>query len=169
MPALPRLTVGAAISVAQAARDVFRRVRKKPTAVEAKLLVEFARRLDERRVFSAPYNAEIVEACLASLDSFKTITEDYLAKLDHPGARAALGAMLTSLRRFIDKWYGFTTSRFWDGPFQFPSPRHREDKRTEMEFFQDLGDLAAEIRVLLQFLLELEHKVSAPSIIEELR
>jgi hypothetical protein len=58
-------------------------------AAETKLLVEFARRLDERRVFSAPFDSEIVESCLYSLESFKATTEDYLAKLDHPGARAA--------------------------------------------------------------------------------
>lgn len=163
--ALPKLSVGAAISVAQAARDIFRLVRKKPTAIEAKLLVEFARRLDERRVFSAPYDVEVVEVCLASLSSFKAIVEDYLAKLDHPGTRAGLGAMLTSLRRFLDKWHGVTTRQFWDGS-PFPSPRHRDEKRTEMEFFKDLGDLRADIRILLQFLVEIEPKVSAPSILE---
>lgn len=164
MVVLPKLSVGAAISVAQAARDVLRRVRKKPTAAEAKLLIEFARRLDERRVFSAPFDAEIVESCLSSLDSFKAITEDYLAKIEHPGARAALGAMLTSLRRFIDKWHGFTTRRIWDGPFPFDAPRFREERRTGAEFFQDLGSVRAEIRLLVELLVDIEPKVSVPSI-----
>jgi hypothetical protein len=165
MVTVPKVSVGAAISVAQAARDVLRRVRKKPTAAEAKLLVEFARRLDERRVFSARFDSEIVECCLSSLDSFKSITEDYLAKLEHPGARAALGAMLTSLRRFIDTWHGFATRRIWDGPFPFDRPRFRDEGRTGADFFQDLGSLRAEIRLLIDLLVDIEPKVSVPSII----
>jgi len=167
MPAMPNVSMGTAISVVQAARDVFRRVRKQPTAAESKLLAEFARRLDERRVFSAPYNSEVVEACTASINSFKAITEDYLAKIEHPGARAALGAMLTSLRRFIDKWHGFSTRDIWDRPFSFGSPHHRHDGRSDAAFFEDLGDLRAEIRILCQLLLEIEPKVSVPSIFEE--
>jgi hypothetical protein len=35
-----------------------------------------------------------------------------------------------------------------------------------MEFFKDLGDLRAEIRILVQFLVEIAPKVSAPSLLE---
>lgn len=115
-------------------------------------------------MFSAPFDAEIVESCLGSLDSFKAITQDYLAKLEHPGARAALGAMLTSLRRFVDTWHGFTTRRIWDRPFSFDSPRFREERRTGAEFFQDLGSLRSDFRLLVELLVDIEPKISVLSI-----
>jgi hypothetical protein len=152
-----KVSASAAISVVQAARDVFRKLRSKPSAAEAKILVEFVKRLDERRVFSAPYDAEVVESCIGSLASFKNTTEEYLAKLDHAGARAALGAILTSLRRFLDKWHGFSTRALGD-PWEPPIFGHgRNEKRRE--FFEDLGHLRAEVLILVDLLRQLEPKV----------
>jgi hypothetical protein len=118
-------------------------------------------------VFYAPYNSEVVECCIASLSSFKSITEEYLAKIEHAGATAALGAILTSIRRFLDKWHGFTTRDLGD-PWEPPPFRHRgrENSVREADFFQDLGQLRAEVRILLEFLIEIEPKVVAPSIVE---
>jgi hypothetical protein len=155
-----KLSASAAISVVQAARDVFRKLRSKPSAAEAKILVEFAKRLNERRVFSAPYDAEIVESCLGSLGSFKDITEDYLAKLEHAGARAALGAILTSIRRFLDKWHGFSTRALGD-PWEPPIFGHGRDAKRR-EFFEDLGHLRAEITILVDLLREIEPKIAVP-------
>lgn len=119
-------------------------------------------------MFYAPYNSEVVEACIGSLSSFKSITEDYLAKLEHPGAQAALGAILASTRRFLDKWHGFTTrdlGEHWE-PF---SPRHhgRDRSACEADFIQDLGQLRAGVRILVLFPVEIEPKVATPSIVEQ--
>ena len=87
--------------------------------------------------------------------------------MEHAGAQAALGAVLTSIRRFLDKWHGFTPRDLgapWEPP---PLRRHdRERSAREADFFQDLGQLRAEARILVELLTEVEPKVAAPSIVE---
>jgi len=117
------------LKLAPAVQSGLRRWKGRPTVAERALLAEWARRLDERRVFFADYDIEVVESCLASLEHVRTFTDETLAKVEHAGARAVLGAILDLVRQIGDKWHGFQTPRFGDWPDRFPR-RHPGD-RTE--------------------------------------
>jgi hypothetical protein len=138
---------------------------KAQTKGDRELIVKYCRRLDERRVFSAPFSGEVVEVCVGSLSDVKDFTDETLAEVDHAGARAALGAIIDQIRCFLDSWGGFKTARIdWD----FYPRRHDPltDRRLGgqqlADFFQDLGELRSKMRLLVSILVELAPKASAP-------
>jgi hypothetical protein len=138
-----------------------------PTKRDRDAIVKYCRRLDERRVFSHPYNSEVVELCIASLSQVKDFTDETLAEVEHPGARAALGAMIDQSRRFLDVWGRFKTARVdWDF-----HPRHSmHDDRLLVAgqlaaFFQDLGELRSNVRLLVSILVQLAPKAAAPNLL----
>jgi len=125
-------------------------------------LVQYCRLVDNRRVFSAPFNVEVVESCVASLVDVKRYTEEALSKLEHGTAQACLGGILDHTRTFIDKWHGYRGQRHW-GPF----PGHGsggpgEDDRA---FFQDLGELRGRMKILIGLLTELAPSATAPQLL----
>ena len=135
--------------------------RGKPTDDERKLLVRYARRLNERRVFSAPFNVEVVESCVASLSTTAEFTDETLAALDHPGARAVVASVLDLVRRFLDRWGSYSTPRHrWLDPFG------QRDLDEFPEFFKDLGELRGNVRLLVAILAEFEPGAIAPNITE---
>ena len=66
-----KISASGAASVFQTIRGALRKMHHKPSLAEAALLVEFAKHIDERRVFSAPYTVEVVQCCVESLSSFR--------------------------------------------------------------------------------------------------
>jgi hypothetical protein len=56
--------------------------RGRPTKEDQQRLVSYCRRIDERRVFSAPYNVEVEEVCVASLSQVKEFTDEALAGME---------------------------------------------------------------------------------------
>lgn len=151
------------LKLAPAIQKGLRRWKGRPTVAERALLAEWARRLDERRVFFVDYNIEVVEACLASLEHVRDFTDETLGKVKHAGARAMLGAILDVVRQFNDNWHGFQT----------PGPNHvsrhrgdREDSRSLAHFFEDLGELRAKVRLLVGALADIEPEVKAPNLLD---
>lgn len=143
-----------------------RKVTGKPSSDDKRRLLEYVRLLDERRVFYADYNSEVAECCLASLSSFKDRTEEVLSKVEHPGARAALGAILDALRQFLDKWAGFHTPH---GHWGWDFPRAAGDyasRRGLAGFFEDLGELRGVMKLLVVSLQVLHPKIEAPNLLE---
>lgn len=145
--------------IVKLAREAFRSFAQRPTSAEAQVLVEYARRLDERRAFFVTYNVEVVEACIPSIDQVRAFTDEYLAKLAHPGARAALGAILDATRGFLDRWKSRHTPSHWE--------MRGGDGQELARFFEDLGELRTVVRLMLSSLRELEPKVSAPNLLPE--
>jgi hypothetical protein len=132
--------------------------RGKPKKAERELLVRYLRRLDERRVFSAPFNVEVVELCIGSLRDVIRITDDALADLAHPAARAIVGSVLDCTRQFLDDWGAFQTPRRWE------MPRSARDDEEFPEFFKDLGELRGRVKILVAMLTELEPRATAATL-----
>lgn len=157
----------AALKASKSLYEGFQQWKGRPTKADQEALVAYCRRLDERRVFSAPFNIEVEEVCVSSVNGVKDVTEDVLSKLKHPAAQAALGAILDELRRFLDRWYGYR------GPERFPLHRrgdpgfHRDDDglQQQMEFFKDLGELRGRMKVFVGMIIELAPKAVAPTLI----
>lgn len=155
------------LKIAPAVQTGVRKWKGRPTEAERAHLVAWARRLDERRVFFADYNIEVVEACLASLDHVRQFTDEVLAEIEHPGARAMLGGILDSVRQFHDKWHGFRTPNHFD----HWRPRPHRDGHGEdgdlANFFEDLGELRGRVRLLVGALCEIEPDVKAPTLLAQ--
>lgn len=107
----------------------------RPGASDRKKLVEFCELLEQRRVFHADFNSEVVELCLGSLRMVQDETTKRIAELEHPGARAMLEAVQDHLRVFMDRWTMFRTPHRWS----------RDHELTE--FFRDLGVLRERVRI----------------------
>lgn len=144
-----------------------RKWKGRPTPTERSLLAAYARRLDERRVFSAPFNVEIVELCLGSLNEVRRLTDEVLAEVEHPGARAMIGAILDATRHSHDKWHWFRT------PDYLERWRHRADtigrhpgEADLAGFFEDLGELRGTLRLVVGALAEIEPDVKAPNLLQ---
>jgi hypothetical protein len=163
--------VGAALSILFRVMNVAPKLRArlakykgKPTDDDRKILVQFARVINERRVFHASFHMEVVEACLGSLGYVKDETEKVIASISHPAAEAVLGAFLDDLRAFLDKWHGKSTPRtlHLDG-----RPRSQDDPWRDREadlpaFFSDLGQLRERANVWFGALKQVEPKVAVP-------
>lgn len=148
------------ISVSPAVYEKLKEWKGKPTKAEREILVKYCRRIDERRVFRAPFHAEVLEACVNSLSQVKEYTDATLAELEHAGARATLGAILDVTRTFLDKWHGRRTPRMgWMPGF------HRDEGDSANEFFEDLGELRGKMKVLVGILSELEPRASCPNLL----
>lgn len=117
--------VGDGLTLASVLRDVVRTLTDKPSVADSKLLVEYVRRLDGRRVFYAPWNSEVVELVLGSLREVKNWTEEVSAKLDHQASRILVAFMLDKMRAFLDKWHAFRTP-----PWGFDEPGFRHPGMT---------------------------------------
>jgi hypothetical protein len=141
-----------------------RKLLGKPSKEDKQRLERYVRRLDERRVFYVDYNVEVVEACIGSLSSIKDHTEEVLAEVEHPGARAAIGAILDAIRMFLDKWSNFHTPRHhWDWDFERPGRRRTGGDLAH--FFEDLGELRGVVRLMVVALRELHSNVDAPNLL----
>jgi hypothetical protein len=162
----PHLTATAAqgifklLGVAPKVYAKLRQWRGGPSSEDSARLVRYCRRLDERRVFSAPYNSEVEEMCVASLEQVKSYTDEALSELDHPLAQAAVGAIFDELRGFIQKWHGHRAGRRWP-------PHHwsRDHGEQERDFFQDLGELRGRMRIFVGMLTELVPDAKAPRLL----
>lgn len=156
--------LGLLIKAVPALRDEIRKAQGKPTKAESDCLIAYVRRLDERRVLYHPYNVEVVESCVGSLDEVRRFTDETLAKIESPAARAALGAILDRSRAFVDRWHGVHGPRDW---WDYGSPHRGPGSRGDgmAEFFQDLGELRGTMRDMLQLLKLLEPKIDAPNLL----
>ncbi len=133
--------------------------RGSPSKEDRARLIAYCRRLDERRVFSAPFDDEVEDVCVASLNQVKEFTDEALADIEHPAARAAVGAILDEVRKFLDKWHGYR------GPRSFGlHPRHpwRDQDVRSPDFFQDLGELRGKMKLLVGMLTEMVPAAKAP-------
>jgi hypothetical protein len=150
-------------------RDELRKAKGKPSKAESECLIAYVRRLEERRVLYHPYNVEVVESCVASLNEVRRFTDETLAKIESPAARAALGAILDRSRAFVDRWHGSHTPRDWwdhgDHHRNLISSGHRRDGLDE--FFQDLGELRGTMKEMLDLLMLVEPKIKAPNLLPE--
>jgi hypothetical protein len=139
--------------------------RGKPSSGERAALVEFSKFLDERRVFFADYQAEVIVACVYSLGQIKTQTEATLAKLEHPAARALIGAILDRVRLSLDRWHGFDPTGRYDTRL-LARPHHETEAQQLATFFEDLGDLR---RCVLTLMETLQETVESTIVIDNLR
>jgi len=156
--------VGLLLKIFPTVRDEISKTRGKPTKAESQDLIAYVRRLDERRVLFFPYGLEVVESCVASLDEVRRFTDETLAKIENPTARAALGSILDRSRAFVDRWHGIHATRdWWDhGDFHGGPTAHRDGMA---DFFQDLGELRGAMREMVQLLKLLEPKVEAANLL----
>jgi hypothetical protein len=106
---------------------------------------------------------------VGSLSGVKELTEETLAEVHHPAAEAVLGAILDTLRSFLDKWNGARTPSWeWDRPWPTRgdygdwSTHGRAREASLPEFFKDLGELRSRIRTFVGMLTDLESKAVAP-------
>jgi hypothetical protein len=131
-----------------------------PTKEDSERLVRYCRRLDERRVFSAPYHMELAQSCVGSISEVRQYTDEALADIKHPVARAAIGAILDEVRRFEDKWHGYQSSADWH-PHRFGG---RFERTSDRDFFQDLGGLRDKMKVFVGMITELVPDATAPKL-----
>jgi len=150
------------MKVAPVVRSGLRKWKGRPNAADRERLVAYGRRLDERRVFFVSYNVEVVESCVGSLDEVRRFTDEVLSETKHEGARAVLGAILDVTRQFNDRWHGTRTPHDWD----HDGHRHSHAGNGGLaNFFEDLGELRAKVRILAAALAEIEPDVSAPTLL----
>lgn len=147
------------LSIAPSVYEKLNEWRGKPSKNERELLVRYTRRLDERRVFRVPLDVEVAESCVWSLSEVKKYTDEALAELEHPAARAALGAILDVLRGFLDEWHG----RQRPDPFGWAS-RGREGEVSA--FYEDLGELRGKMRQLVTLIAALEPRATCPQLLD---
>jgi hypothetical protein len=120
----------------------------KPSDEDRAILIEYCKHLNERRVFFAPYHAEVAGACRWSLDEVRKLTYDAASKLKHEAATAFLHAILDHLRAFLDRWGSG------------PEPRDQDLVR----FCMDLGSLRTAVRGYVALIGDLEPKAKAPNL-----
>jgi hypothetical protein len=152
-------TVFKMMSIAPSAYQKLNEWRGKPSKKEREALKRYCRRLDERRVFSAPFNSEVVECCVASVSQVKEYTDETLANLDHPATRAVLGAIMDVLRGFLDEWHGRRTP---PDPFGWASRGGRNEIGA---FYEDLGELRSKMKMLIGLISELEPAATCPKLL----
>jgi len=156
--------LGLLIKAVPTVRDAISKTRGKPTKAESACLIAYVRRLDERRVLFYPYHMEVLESCVGSLDEVRRFTDETLAQIENPAARAALGAILDRSRAFVDRWRGSHGLRDpWDHGGFHRGPGSQGEGMAE--FFQDLGELRATMRDMLELLKLLEPKIDAPNLL----
>lgn len=154
------------LGLLRVARDVYETAQNwkgRPTKGERDLLLQYCNRLDERRVFSVSFNDEAEMLCVGSLEQVKTFTDEVLSKLKHPAARAALGAILDQVRRFLDRWCDSSHPRRHASHGDWNVPLEARQRR--MEFFQDLGELRGNMKLLVRLIGDLVPEVRAPNLL----
>ena len=158
-----RISVGTGLSLLGLVRKAMRKVQGKPTEAESATVEALVRKLDERRVFSAPYNSEVAEVCVYSLREVKKATDEVLASIEHEGLRASVGGILDAVRAFLDCWPnpkdiqtgGHGRRMRWSG----------EPGDSEAEFFKDLGTLRAVVVSMIECAAVHAPKVRAPTLL----
>jgi hypothetical protein len=160
-------TVVSSISLLFKAMDVAPKLTKllgmyqsNPSKEDSKLLVSFAKLVDERRVYHQPYNVEIFEASVSSLDYMRDRLLRTISEIENAGAQAVLGAMLDDHRAFIDKWRGRRTPGRFDG--RWHPPGEQEDGTVLTRFYEDLGALRVRAQLWMSALNEIEPKAKVP-------
>jgi hypothetical protein len=93
------------------------------------------------------------------LAQVKEYTDEALGELEHSGARAALGAILDVLRKFLDEWHG---RRPLPDAFEWRS-RGRDDELSA--FYEDLGELRGNMRILVELITALEPSATCPRLL----
>lgn len=135
------------------------RFEKSPSKEDRKVLVAFAKLVEERRVYHQPYNVEVFEACVGSISYMKDQIEKTIAEIENPGARAVIGAMLDDHRAFVDTWHGRKTPHMVHADWN--RPRH-DDSEMLPAFYEDLGELRTRTKAWMGALSEIEPKVAVP-------
>jgi hypothetical protein len=141
------------------AYDKFQEFSGRPSRADGQLVKAFVRRLDERRVFYAPFHSECVEMVVGSL---QRVVDDSLAthaSLTHGLSQAAVGLVLDATRKFLDRWSRATTP---PQRGRFPAWFDEETAR----FFEDLGELRGQVRTAVELLREFsDPALQAPSLL----
>jgi hypothetical protein len=122
----------------------------KPSDGDRRVIREYCKHLNERRVFFAPYHREAAGACRYSLEEVRRLTYEASAKVEHPGATAFLHSILDHVRKFLDAWSG-------------PEPQDEALVR----FCMDLGTLRTSVRAYVALLQTLEPKAKAPNLFRD--
>jgi hypothetical protein len=162
MPALTLASLIMAMKALRISASVYEKIqvfKGKPGKADRERLIKYTRRLDERRVFVATFDEEQGGACVGSLDEVRRFTDEALAELEHPGARAVLGGILDSIRLFLDRWGG-PRLRFRPWMLHHGDPGQDEFSR----FFEDLGELRGKVAGLIELLAMWEPKAVAPKL-----
>jgi hypothetical protein len=157
------------VSAVPAVSDEVSRLRRKLTRADRDRLTKYVRRINERRVFFQPYNSEVIEACVGSLDEVKRFTDETFAAIENDGAKAALGGILDATRTFLDRWRGTRTphGRPWAmDPLDRRSAQERGDRDNKMmeDFFKDLGELRGAVKLMMALLEQIDQKLAAPNL-----
>lgn len=151
-------------------RETLELLTRAPSAADKNEIIAYVRYLDQRRVFSATYNVEVFESCIASLSSFKAKSEDVLVSIKHPIAVSAIEQIIHDIRTFLDKWQIASTWRPYGDFGRFPdfdggSGRHPlGHASSEAQFFSDLGELRGCVRGAVQVLGMVVPKAVAPTL-----
>jgi hypothetical protein len=152
-----------AMSVAPRLPKLLGRYESKPSAGDRKVLVAFAKLMDERRVWRHPFHMEVFEACVSSLSLVKDKAEEAITQIENPGAQAVLGALLDDLRAFIDRWHGCSTPRSLRGGWEPPGGGGQRGGDSDLTaFFDDLGALRVRAQLWMSALKEIEPKIKVP-------
>jgi len=147
--------------------DKVNRLRGKLSRADRDRLVTYVHRINERRVFFHPYNSEVIEACVGSLDQVKKFTDETLAVVENVAAKAALGGILDATRAFLDGWRGIRTphgSPWARGPIDRWSGQEGGDGKTMEEFFKDLGELRGAVKLMMALLEQIDPKLVASNL-----
>jgi len=137
--------------------------RRSLSDADAECVVRFARRLEERRVFTATMNSEVIECCMGSISSAADFAEEALSAVDDARARAVIGAIRDHLRDFRDRHYGARTPDRWNRRHE---PWWDAGDGDVMTFFTDLGGLRENVRSLLALLADIEPRIRPNTLID---
>lgn len=154
----------------KAGRGTFDTLTRAPSAADKKKIIEYVRFLDQRGVFSKPYDVEVFESCLGSLSSFKDESERVLVSIQHPIAVSAIEQIIHDVRAFLDKWQIAARWRAVGDFGRFPdfdggAGRNRfGHASSEAQFFSDLGELRGAVRGAVQVLGMVVPKAVAPTL-----
>lgn len=146
------------MGLATKAADAIAKWKLKPGSTDRDLIVVHCRWLDERRVFSAPMNSEVVEMCIGSIRQARDRTAEVQAQVKDAGTRATLGGLLDLFRRFLDTWENARTPRTFDASHR---TRFGDDGADLTQFFKDLGELRAHVRGLVSLLAATDARLAS--------
>lgn len=144
------------IGLAGKASDTLANWRMKPGKADRDLIVKHCQWLDERRVFHAPMNVEVVEASVGSIKQARDRTAEAQASVKDAGTRAILGGLLDLFREFLDRWEGVKT------PASFDVRGNGADLAT---FFKDLGELRARVGSLVALLAAADKRLTGLALV----
>lgn len=139
----------------------------KPGKEDKKKVREFVGLINERRVFLAPYNAEVVECVLGFLRVVLDTAAKTHAAITHPMSKQSVGVVLDDTRKFLDRWSRYTTPR---SERLRPAWEHFDDQselNKLLEFYADLGELRGKVKTAVQLLKEYaDPTLAAPNLLD---